>query len=279
MHLMAIAKIVTIENIIIGVRIIDVESEEIKDIKLYELIRAIKENKVHIDNLYVRGDCLVGSVNKLPIIRNGKRTQIDCPITILSKLGKDGYKIAEYSGAISDLSNEEAYYYARHFGLSNGRVPYNKRNNNKRWKNYKEPDTREIIIPADGDYRVGIMSDESKKRIEERKEQLNKVNAKLKVLSESYIITPDFSIEVIDKSVTRLTVLSPISRLHKEAFSECEKLRKIKFPETFNFIDRDLFAGCRDLREVVMAKGTQVVKNWDRLHLGYINKNIKFIEE
>lgn len=242
MNLIAIAKILNVCGTIVGVRLIDLETGQVKEVKESLLLSAIVSNKVYVANLGTTEKEYYSSVNKLAGIRNGKRTDIECPITILNKIDTEGYTICEYTGQIHHLSNDEAYYYAKHFGVSNARL------NN----------TKKTLAKYRNEFGYMRMTDNIRGQIRQRKEVIDNVNVKLKLLGEGYTVTPDLSIEVIKKDVNTIRILSPIARIHDSAFDFCDNLHTIKFPPTFKYINGKMLRRIYRLRNIHVAKGSIV---------------------
>lgn len=122
---MALFMIATIHdnNEMIGVRLLDTNSKQIKDVPIREVITAI-EKGITIQNIDVEQGQLVGtngSIDRLPLVING-RLEGKSPLIILNQIGNSGYTVSDFKGQIKRLRNRDVIEYAKEHGIANGKI-------------------------------------------------------------------------------------------------------------------------------------------------------------
>lgn len=130
----AIAQIVDNRESLIGFRLLntDGKSGQYKDIPLQALISALTSHSIQVDNLSAINGQIAGtqgSIERLPKIQRTQSGYIllsakenKNPLTIINKLGDEGYTVANYLGAIKPMRTDETVAYSKTYGISNGKV-------------------------------------------------------------------------------------------------------------------------------------------------------------
>lgn len=248
MYIIAIGRIINSSGFSIGYRLLDVETGKCMDASESSILYTILSGSARIYNIGVDGNELygtMGNLSNLPAIINGVKVVPNPEITIVYRLENEGYIVADYSGKLYPLSNLEAYYYDKHFGTSNA-----KRLNNGKGKYLGAIGVNFPIMP---------MTETIRQEFEARLNIVNQKNSKLKMLGEQYRITPDYSIELLSTDITEINIVGPVNKLPHKIFNKCPRLEKIKLPYSIKVIDRDLFAGLRNLRHVELEEGIEAI--------------------
>lgn len=123
MGIVAIASIYTGNNLI-GFRLLDSNSLSVKDVPTNSIINVISSGKVQIDNLCVENCKLQGSngsIDRLPKVVDGK-LKGKSALTILNKIGEQGYTVSDYKGQVLKLKEEDVIKYSKQNGISNGKI-------------------------------------------------------------------------------------------------------------------------------------------------------------
>lgn len=124
MKITAIASIVNSNMAIIGLRLLDIDTNKTMDVSISNIIDVLNSGKAEIENLKLIDSKLVGinfSLNNLPKLLNGALVT-KSTITILGKMGETWYKITDYKGEVKTVSIDTAIRYAKKHGLSNGKI-------------------------------------------------------------------------------------------------------------------------------------------------------------
>lgn len=123
MGIVAVASIYTGNNLI-GFRLLDSNSLSVKDVPTNSIINVISSGKVQIDNLCVENCKLQGSngsIDRLPKVVDGK-LKGKSALTILNKIGEQGYTVSDYKGQVLKLKEEDVIKYSKQNGISNGKI-------------------------------------------------------------------------------------------------------------------------------------------------------------
>lgn len=123
MRLIAVANISDGQSTI-GLRLLDVDKQEIKDVPINNIKQALSKQMVSIENVELSDGKVVGSngsidrltkiIEGMPI---GKR-----PLLIIDKLDNGNYRVADYNGCITTFDNEYMLKYCSLHGVANGKV-------------------------------------------------------------------------------------------------------------------------------------------------------------
>jgi hypothetical protein len=244
MRTVAIAKHLDVDNNIRGFRLFNLNNHEIFDLSTSKIVEYVESGKLTVENLLItNGDIRItqGTTGKLPKLKNGKRLSINNCLTVIGRLGNEGYLVVNYNGDIQRISNIEAYYYAKHFGFTNA----------KQYEKGKR---------LSGSFNQMKISSETLEEFKSRETAVNRANNRLKLLASPYLITPDFTIEIQDYNISELNILAPVDKLTKNILLPCRNLRKIVFPHTYKEIDISILTSRYGGRlEVELYEGTQVL--------------------
>ena len=122
-------KLIAIANILngretIGFRLLDYSNNQIKDVPLENLINILITGKAKADNIIVKGAKIEGSngsIDRLPKLVHNQLSGRS-PLIIISQLGNEGYKVADFKGCILNLRTKDVVQYAKNHGLANGKI-------------------------------------------------------------------------------------------------------------------------------------------------------------
>lgn len=121
-HLIAVIKARVNSKSLLGVRIIDSDTESIKDVPLKNFV-AVLSKGVEVANCKIDGDTIIGtngSLDRFPVIVNGK-LRGDSPLVVLEKVN-GGFKVCDWSGNIKKLKDSDVIEYASKNGIANGKL-------------------------------------------------------------------------------------------------------------------------------------------------------------
>lgn len=107
-----------------GLRLLEVESKNVRDVDKDILIDGIQTGAWFIENIEVRDNKLVGTNGKLsnlPVIKDGWLVGAS-PMIVLNKIGKEGYLVTNYTGKVREMSREDTLKYAKENGVANCKI-------------------------------------------------------------------------------------------------------------------------------------------------------------
>jgi hypothetical protein len=140
MSIIAIANISNGKSTI-GLRLLDIDTRQIKDVPMYDIINVLKSTNLQIDNIELQDNKIIGSngsIDRLPKIINGQLID-KSPLIILNQVYATGYTVSDYKGQTIRMTTKGVIDYAQENGIANGEVI---------GKSY-----RSYIRPIKGEYR------------------------------------------------------------------------------------------------------------------------------
>ena len=148
MRLIAIANISDGKDTV-GFRLLDIDTKQVKDIPLDNIISVLNSSDIQIDNLRVEHNTIIGyngAIDRLPKVVN-KQLVGKSPLIVVNQIGDQGFTVSDYRGYIKRLKNEDMLDYVKTQGISNGKLVH------KDW--------RKFIYAIDGHYRMDNSREES----------------------------------------------------------------------------------------------------------------------
>ena len=112
---------------VVGMRLIDTESYQTKDVSIKDIMDTLRAGKVQIDNVALQNNSLVGTngnLNRLPQLTNGISLTLDS-VTIIGKVEGVGYLVCNFDGDVKFFKTQELIEYAKTGMISNGKVVTN----------------------------------------------------------------------------------------------------------------------------------------------------------
>lgn len=228
-------------NRVIGFRILDTDSGEIKDVPIDNIKQVLSAGKVEIENLRVEGDRVLGSngaLQRYPSIVNG-RLSGKSPLIIISELVDNCYRVTNYMGEIVDIEEQRAIEYAKSEGISNGK----------------------IVTSEDGSSHISsiVGSYKQDKLLAGRKYGKTLV-AKMKLLGKSdFNVTEDYLAYAKNDEIQTLNIGTGILGIKPSGFKNCRNLTEVSLPETCTSISESAFNGCIKLKKIVIPEGVKVI--------------------
>lgn len=267
MRLICIAVLHNKDRIRDGYRILDVHSGKTLDVKEEELINQLTNNNVRIENLEVGYTNIyiksligtTGSLDRYPKLFNGIKNKANPPLIIVATIENKGYVVSDFTGKMESITKEEAYYYARHFGIANYKAYNNK--------------SHTLKYLGENEYYIKY-TDEMRILFERRSEQIARANSKIKMMGLPYKITPDFSIELTknSKDIEELYLIAPIDKLDISIFDNLSRLRKLRYPHTLKIIQANSHHYSNSLSEVDIEDGLLFIGQSAFRDANYLNK-------
>ena len=228
-------------NRIIGFRILDTDSGDLKDVPINSIKSVLGEGKVQIENLKLEGDRVLGSngaLQRYPVIVNG-RLNGKSPLIIICELVNNCYRVTNYLGEIVDIEEQRAIEYSKSEGISNGK----------------------IVTSEDGVSHISsiIGSYKQDKLISDR-QYGKKLVAKMKLLGKkNYNITDDYVAYKLDDTIESLDLGTGILGIQRDGFRGCRKLQEVALPKTIEFIGESAFLGCSALKRIEIPEGVKII--------------------
>lgn len=257
MQLIAVANITNGKDTI-GLRILDLDTRQVKDVPLDNVKSVISRGIATIDNIGITNNKVVGTngaINRLPKIFNGNLVE-KSPLIIVNQLGDEGYTVADYKGTVIKMKAEVALRYAKSDGIANGKVV--------------QKDGKSFISSISGNYKVIEMAEASSDKIKQ-------MEAKLTLLKNSPI---KFKERLGDLLVFYYGDELLAVSLHKQPIIQCKSIKE--FERGYYIFGDGKKHGILDSRgkkivepeyiEITMAsENIFIVK--DKGYYGYIDSN------
>ena len=124
--LMSLIMIATISNgsSSVGIRLYDTNANSYKDVPINS-IKTVLSRGASIDNLGLVGSRLVGtngSIERYPVIFNGRLRGKKSPLIVLNEIGDMGYDVVDWQGKRARYIQDDVVAYSERFGIANGKV-------------------------------------------------------------------------------------------------------------------------------------------------------------
>ena len=266
MRLIAIANISNSKDTI-GIRLLDIDTKQTKDIPLDNVKLVLESGTAQIENITIKDGVVEGSngiVKRLPKIVNGRLVG-KSPLIVINQIGDIGYTVADYTGKILKLKNDDAIKYAMEQGISNGKL------------------VTDHISSINGSYTID--HDEIPIRTTEEKIKaylakcmlLGVTPLKLEVKGNEVILIsateeivdckiPDFVTIIKGRAfygcqlIKRVVMSDGIKVIGNSAFYECEMLTSINIPNSVARIGESAFGGTA-IEDIVILYGITEITN------------------
>lgn len=124
MNLVNIGIVLDNNSNILGMRVLDTDTSQVKDIAVDSIKKVLYDGKVKINGLCIRDGELIGSngsLDRYPKIINGQLVG-KSPLIILNQLEDVGYTISDFNGRIASVATSDVVKYASLHGIANGKV-------------------------------------------------------------------------------------------------------------------------------------------------------------
>ena len=149
---------------IIGIRILDTDSGEKKDVSYDSALSVATKHPGIIENIEVKDGNLSGyngALGRYAKIKNGKLVGRS-PLVVIEQLGDIGYKVSDWNGTVKNYRNDDVIRYSSDNGIANGKLV--------------ERDGKQYISAIVGNYRVIEIDEPKEKKVNNIE---NKENAQL----------------------------------------------------------------------------------------------------
>lgn len=248
---------------VVGFRIIDTDSGEVKDYN-YESVKAVLEKGIVIDGIKIDNNELKGSngafVRYTQLI-NGV-TVGTCPVVIVKEYPNKFYDVCNHLGQIVRMSVEDIIKFASVEGLANGK----------------------IVSSDSGKYISSISGEYPKDRSFREIEYGDKTRSKMKMLgvyniefdenNRVYGVSDEASNIVVGrgclgvkdrgfagyKNIKSIILPNTCTELGVGAFLNCSNLVEINIPEGVKIIPRMCFQGCSSLETIILPNSIRKIE-------------------
>ena len=258
MYLIAIAIILHDYNKLAGIRLLDVDTGQIKDIKLTTLIQELIDSKLEIKNIDLNNNSSLykpsitgthGSIYKLPRLTARYEIDDEHPVIIIYKLGNEGFIISNHSGRMAKVSTKQLIDYAdTHDGISNAKII---RRGNK-----------QIISAIRGEFPTKQVSEEDSQTFKETNQRYETINAKMRLVGYPYRINTDGGLKLTDKQIEEITIAKPVKYIPNWTFKDCNKLEVVNILNTVISIGKNAFSSCSLIKEVNIEEGIEIIEKY-----------------
>ena len=226
---------------IIGFRLLDTDTKETVDVTVKNLISAVTEKGVDVENVGIENGKVVhtnGVFSRYPTIVNNKLVG-KSPLVILYELADDKYRVANYAGEIVDITEEEAIKYARTEGIANGKV-------------VRGESGVTFISSINGEYK--------KDKLLEDKKYGSRLKAKRALLNmRDYLIDDNYLAYAENKDIEEVTFNKGLLGVKDRGFLGCEKLHTVTFSRTIERLGIASFMGCSSLKTIKIPEGVKEI--------------------
>ena len=126
--LIAIGNILNDKGSTIGLRLLDISNNQVKDVDIQSIKSVLKGSGVVIRNIDIVNDELhgsCGSIDSLPKIVNNM-VYGKSPMIIISKIDSQGFRVSDWRGKIVAVRTNTLIEYGKVHGISNGKIVDNK---------------------------------------------------------------------------------------------------------------------------------------------------------
>lgn len=226
----------------IGFRIMNIDTKQVKDVTYDSVYNALATGKAKVMNLEIDNGILVGSngsIDRLPKIVGGRLVG-KSPIIIVNQIDNVGYTVVDYKGEMRQMTVEEVIYYANKWGIANGKLVFN--------------NGKVYISSIKGEYPKVYTDNQINLEVE-----IEKLNNKLRLLNEPYIVTENRGIKLLKKDFKSIALVDIITVIDDRTFENCRQLEKIKLPNNLKIIGKRAFSGCERLNDVVLPYGIESI--------------------
>jgi len=241
MRIVMIATHKDLSGKILGYRLIDADSGEIRDIEEVKLISVLNEQSIKIENIELSNGQIVGlngSIQRYPVLING-HLYGKSPLIIIAELPHNHYRVTNALGEVVDIYEQEAIKYAETEGIANGKI-------------VTDGFGKKHISSINGTY----VKDKSLKD----KEYGRMLEAKLLITGNNdYVLDKNYYVRLANLSITHLSLPTGVLGIQNEGFKGATKLEKIYLPDTIEYIGARAFMGCTSLEEITIPEGVREI--------------------
>lgn len=127
MDLIAIGNILGNRDETIGLRLLDISNNQVKDVPIKSVVNVISSGQLTIRNVGVNGNeikGICGSIDSLPKIKCNRLIG-KSPMIILSRIGDIGFRISNWKGEVLAVKSQDLIKYGNINGLANGKIVNN----------------------------------------------------------------------------------------------------------------------------------------------------------
>ena len=239
---------------VIGFRLIETESKEVRDYN-YTSVKAVLEKGITIDGIKLENGELKGSngaFERYTQLINGI-TIGKCPVVIIKQYPDDSYDVCNHLGQIAHMHESDIIQFASVEGIANGKIVNNNGNS--------------YISSINGEY----LKDKSFDDIA----YADKLKLKMKLLGSSkYELSDDNLVSGVNKDLDTLLIGVGCLGVKESGFKNFEKLKSITLPSTCLTLGASAFMNCTSLEEINIPEGVTKIPK-----LCFSNcKNIKHID-
>lgn len=226
---------------IVGFRLLDTDTGQIKDVSYDSLKTVLESGTVDVENVKLDSGKIVGSNGKLqryPVLVNGMLYG-KSPLIVLYELVNDYYRVANFSGEVVDIHEEEAVRYAETEGIANGKVV---------------PDEAGVgrISSISGSYKQD--------RLVKDKKHGSQLILKMKLLGvRDYVLDKQYRMKVTKNDIEELVVARGVLGILPDGCRNLVKLKTIVLPNSLEEIGDSAFSGCVSLENINIPEGVKVI--------------------
>lgn len=261
---------------IIGFRLLDTTTGKVMDTRKDSVILDLRQRKVKIENLVLKGDTLIGyngSIDRYPVLNSECKLVGKSSIIILG-ITKDGkFNCADFKGGIVYIKEEELVRYAKVNGIANGKIVSDKVYCIE--GHYTKLSQEKSVGGESKEY---IMLDNIEQKISDYKAKskligLTVLNIEVKndivvvtgvEMENKKVFIPNF-VGVIGRGafigcteIEEVTINDGLVRIDDSAFQGCG-VREINLPDTIEFIGKQAFEYCDRLAEIIMPNSIKEI--------------------
>lgn len=222
-----------------GYRILDSETEEVKEYRHEDIAKEIKEGRIKIANIGIENDraVLIGEYKyKYPKMDTEHKIHDKSIVIVLERTSLIDYKCADYTGRTFYMTVNKLVKIRHKLAIVNGDI-----------KNDME-------IVMEQTYTIDL---DKVKYLEEKlasyKAKVNMIGGtplNIDIVGDEAVIFP-----VDDEYITDCIIPSFASIIWPKAFAYCENITSVFIPNNIRFIGNDAFSFCEGITEVHMENG------------------------
>lgn len=101
---------------------------------------------------------------------------------------------------------------------------------------------------------------------------IEKINAKLKLMGYQYLITADYGIRLTRRDFEEINIVEPVRYIPDNTFEGMEELRSVKLPTTIEIIGASAFELCKNLSYIELHDNITTVD--DKAFYSCVNLNL-----
>jgi len=249
---------------VLGYRLLDLETGEIKDVPANALINAMSSGSIQVENLDVVFDELVGtngSIDRYPYLINGIPYG-KSPLIILKEMNNGDYTVCDFKGEIVRMRKLDVINYGEVEGIANGKIV--------------NREGGKFVSAISGEYEKEppVDIEKSKEKIENKLNILGVDDYRFNTNNEFYIVNkklesvkvPDGVVKIAPSAFAHMPNLkmvrlpNSVERLGVKAFYGCNKLEKVSLSNKIDVIPKECFAQCKSLSEIEIPASVKKIE-------------------